>query len=279
MIADSALRICQNPVGRANAALRTYTQRKHMSYTVDAVSKAIELLFLVAEQSGNGVTELAKRSGNTKARAYRLLTTLEESGLVQRQMPMATYSLGYRALILGTSAQGQLTLINVAGKLLDQVGRECNESVLVRIRDGFETVCVAWWDSPHAVRIHSQMGERRPLAVGASGKLLLAHAPAEVQVAVLGAKRERFTPNTITSATELKKELKKILEEGISISISEKTADTVAVAAPIFDAGGNVVASLSMTAPSVRVPPDTVTRYGAILQAGAARFSQALGYA
>ncbi len=250
-----------------------------MSYTVDAVSKAIELLFVVAEHPGNGVTELAKRSGNTKARAFRLLTTLEESGLVQRQMPMATYGLGYRALILGTSAQGQLTLINVANQLLDQIGRECNESVLVRIRDGLETVCVAWWDSPHAVRIHSQMGERRPLAVGASGKLMLAHAPAEVQEAVFSTRRERFTPNTIMSGPELKKELKKILASGVSISISEKTADTVAVAAPIFDAAGIVVASLSMTAPSVRIPADSLARYVDIIQAGAARFSKALGHA
>jgi len=58
-----------------------------MSYTVDAVSKAIELLFLVAEEGGKGVTELARLSGNTKARAFRLLTTLEESGLVRRQTP------------------------------------------------------------------------------------------------------------------------------------------------------------------------------------------------
>ncbi|MCP1572676.1 DNA-binding IclR family transcriptional regulator [Herbaspirillum rubrisubalbicans] len=114
-----------------------------MSYTVDAVSKAIELLFLVAEEGGNGVTELAKRSGNTKARAFRLLTTLEECGLVRRQLPMATYSLGYRALILGTAAQGQLNLVNVARDILEDIGNECNESVLVRVRDGMDTVCVA----------------------------------------------------------------------------------------------------------------------------------------
>lgn len=250
-----------------------------MSYTVDAVSKSIELLFLVADQPGLGVTELAKRSGNTKARAFRLLTTLEEGGLVQRQMPMASYTLGYRALILGTSAQGQLSLIKVAGQLLDQIGRECNESVLVRIRDGLETVCVAWWDSPHAVRIHSQMGERRPLGVGASGKLILAHADADVQEAVFGARRERFTPNTIMSAAELKKELKKILATGISVSVSEKTADTVAVAAPIYDAAGQVVASLSMTAPSLRVPSDKLQPYIDIIREGALRFSKALGHA
>lgn len=58
-----------------------------MSYTVDAVSKAIELLFRVEKKAERGITALAKRSGNTKARAFRLLTPLEESGLVRRRLP------------------------------------------------------------------------------------------------------------------------------------------------------------------------------------------------
>jgi IclR family KDG regulon transcriptional repressor len=249
-----------------------------MSYTVDAVSKAIELLFLVAEQGGNGVTELARRSGNTKARAFRLLSTLEESGLVQRQMPMATYSLGYRALLLGCAAQEQLSLINVANALLEQVGRECNESVLVRIRDGLETVCVAWWDASHAVRIHNQLGDRRSLAVGASGKLLLAHAPVEVQEAMLSGNLERYTPNTIVKRADLENELARIGAEGVSISLSERTPDIMALAAPIRDASGAVIASLSMTAPTSRVPADSLAKYIAIVQGGAHRFSRALGH-
>ncbi|OBV38037.1 IclR family transcriptional regulator [Janthinobacterium psychrotolerans] len=249
-----------------------------MSYTVDAVSKAIELLFLVAEEGGHGVTELAKRSGNTKARAFRLLTTLEESGLVRRQMPMASYSLGYRALILGGAAQAQLSLIQVANNMLEGIGRECNESVLVRIRDDEETVCVAWWDAPHALRVHSQLGDRRPLFAGASGKLLLAHAPQALQDKVLEGALPQFTPNTIVGRSALASELRKILEAGYSTSFAEKSAEMVAVAAPVRDVSGAVVASLSMTAPASRVPPQNLDQYIAILQAAAGRFSSALGY-
>jgi len=249
-----------------------------MSYTVEAVSKAMELLMLVAGQGGLGVTELAKRSGNTKARAFRLLATLEESGLVQRSMPAATYSLGYRALVLGTAAQSQLSLVNVANALLARIGEQCNESVLVRVRDGCDTICVAWWDAKHALRVHSQLGDRRSLGVGASGKLLLAHAPEDVQESILSGKLERFTANTIAKRSDLKKELKKILADGFSISISERAADTMAIAAPIRDAGGAVVASLSMTAPVTRVSTRDIPRYRDILLAGAAQFSRALGH-
>lgn len=249
-----------------------------MSYTVDAVSKAMELLFLVADEPGLGVSELARRSGNTKARAFRLLGTLEESGLVRRQQPLAAYELGHRVLFLGAAAREQISLARIATPLLEELGQKCNESVLVRIRDGLETVCVAWWEASHAIRVQNQFGNRRPLYVGASGKLLLAYAPDEIQDEVLSGKREQFTSNTITKRTQLEKELKKIREDGYSISAAEKLPDTVAVAAPVHDAQGVVVASLSMTAPSSRVSKSDLPKYIKLITAGARKFSAELGY-
>jgi len=249
-----------------------------MSYTVDAVIKAMELLFLVAEDPGLGVTEIARRSGNTKARAFRLLGTLEESGLVRRQDPFATYELGHRVLFLGAAAQEQISLVRIAKPLLEELGQQCSESVLVRIRDGLETVCVAWRDASHAIRIHNQFGDRRPLYSGASGKLLLAYAPDEIQDVVLKGKREQFTPNTITKRGPLEKELEKIRKDGYSISSGEKLADTVAVAAPILDAQGTVIASLSMTAPSSRVSKSDLSKYVKLVTASARKFSAKLGY-
>jgi IclR family transcriptional regulator, KDG regulon repressor len=249
-----------------------------MSYTVDAVSKAMELLFLVADAPGLGVTELAKRSGNTKARAFRLLGTLEESGLVRRCEPLATYELGHRALVIGAAAQEQVSFSRVAKPLLEELGSQCNESVLVRIRDGLETVCVAWWDAPQAVRVQNQLGTRRPLYVGASGKLLLAYAPADVQEVVLSGKREQFTPNTVIKRTPLEAELKRICNDGYSISIAERSADTIAIAVPVREAKGEVVASLSMTAPLSRVSKDDARKYIDLLKTAAQKFSKELGY-
>ena len=249
-----------------------------MTYTIDAVAKAMELLYLVAEEDGHGVTELAKRSGNTKARAFRMLTTLEECGMVRRTLPAATYSLGYRALVLGAAAQRQLNMIQIANDILAAAGAECNESVLVRVREGQETVCIAWWDAPHAVRVHSQLGTRRPLGVGASGKLLLAYAPPQVQDALLGQDMTRFTDHTIIERSDLKKELQKIADQGLSVSEAERTAEMVAVAAPVRDAAGAVVASLSMSAPASRVSKSSLKKHADVIQRAAERFSAALGY-
>ena len=249
-----------------------------MSYTVDAVSKAMELLFLVAEHPDLGVTELAKLSGNTKARAFRLLGTLAESGVIKRKEPMATYSLGYRALFLGVAAQGQIQLTQLGQSLLPGIGETCGESVLISVRQAHECLCVSWWDAPHALRVHSEMSVRRPLYAGASSKLLLAFAPAEVQEAVFDEERKRFTPNTIVNRTQLKQAIKKIHEIGYSVSYGEKSPDTVAVAVPIHDASAAVVACLSMTAPVSRMPDARLSECLAVLQQGALMFSRELGY-
>ena len=249
-----------------------------MSYTVDVVRVAIDLLMVVAENPGLGVTELSKRSGLTKARSFRLLNTLEETGLIRRQEPMATYSLGYRALLVGVAAKEQVRLSQLADNLLPTIGEACGESVLLRIREAHETVCIAWWDAPNTVRVESQLARRRPLYAGASGKLLLAYAPEDVQEAVLGAERERFTSNTITGTSQLKQSILKVREQGYSISYAEKAIDTVSVATPIYDAGGGVIASLATTAPASRVPPEKLEVLLAALTAGARQFSQQLGY-
>lgn len=250
-----------------------------MDYTVAAVDKALDLLFLVAQFPGLGVTEIARRSCNTKARAFRLLSTLEQRGMVQRQPGSATYILGSRTLYIGAAAQEQVDLVRLADHYLRDIGRECNENVTVRVREGLETVCVARWESSHAVRVNTQVGTRRPLHASASGKLLLAYAPPEVQRAVLAGKLPRFTSNTIVDPDRLAKELASARARGYTTSFGEVSNDAVAIAAPIRDVGGSVVAALGIAGPSSRITRKNVRRYVRIAIRGAGEYSRGIGYA
>lgn len=249
-----------------------------MDYTVASVDKALGLLFLVAQQPGLGVTELARRSGNTKARAFRLLDTLEHRGLVQRQADTATYSIGYKAIYLGTSAQEQISLVRLARDYLPGFGARCNENVLVLVRDGMETLCIARWESPHAVRVHTPLGNRKPLHIGASGKLLLAFAPTEVRETVLGGELRRLTANTFADRRSLVEELARIRERDYSASFGEADAGTVSVAAPIRDARGMVVGSLSTSGPASRITRKDVPFFADLVRAGARDLATELGY-
>jgi IclR family KDG regulon transcriptional repressor len=247
-----------------------------MGYIVESVDEALGLLALVAQAPGLGVTELSKRSGITKARAFRLLSTLEERGFVQRQAEGASYQLGSAALLVGMAAVAQVSLVRQADKYLRELGERFNENVQVRVRDGRESVCVARWDSSHDLRIHSSIGSKRPLYAGASGKLLLAFSPDALVQEVLGADLARFTPNT-PSKTKLAQELARIRKQGYSVSIGEISAGVVSVAAPVRDGSGQVAASISIAAPSSRAA-DNGERFVKPLVDAARALSAELGY-
>lgn len=228
-----------------------------MEYTVAAVHEALGVLMQVAQAPGLGVSELARRTGNTKARAFRLLCTLEGAGFVQRGGPSGTeYTLGPMALVVGLAAQQQVSVARLGHAHLEALGRQFDENVQLRVRDGLDSVMIAKWDSTQGVRVHSADGARRSLHAGASGKLLLAFAPDEVQQQVLDGPLQRFTSATPTQRARLAKELDGIRHSGYAISRGEVLAGVVAAAVPVLDARGDVVASLGLSIPESRAPQD-----------------------
>lgn len=249
-----------------------------MSYTVDAVDEAIKLLIQVAAESGLGVTELARRGGITKARAFRLLHTLEQQGLVHRVGPQAAYYLGFRALHLGAAAQSQIDLVRVANQPMTELGEALNETIALRVLDGLATVCVARWESKQSLRVHGEVGHRRALYAGASSKLLLAHAPKALLDAVLAQERPRFTAATPVSKAALLRELAAVRRLGYALSIGERAADTAAIAVAVHDAQGQVVAALSVSTPATRMTPERMAPMLALLREKAATVSARLGW-
>lgn len=253
-------------------------QTLNSEYVVAAVDEALNLLGLIARAPDLGVTELAKRSGNTKARTFRLLATLEVRGLVHKHTEAATYRLGYQMLALGIAAQEQVSLVRVAQQAMRDLGEQCNENLHLRVRDGLESVAIARWESSHSVRVHTEIGSRTPLHAGASSKLLLAHAPAEVRDALFAAERERFTAQTLVSRPKLLQEVGRILEQGYATSFGERSVDAVAVAVPVRDVSGNVIAALGVSMPSSRAPENKIKTFVSQLQKAAGDISAKLGY-
>jgi DNA-binding IclR family transcriptional regulator len=248
-----------------------------MDYTVAAVDEALNLLFLVAQQPGLGLSELAKRSGNTKARSFRLLTTLEQRDMVRRRGDPATYCLGFRALHLGAAATAQIDLVQAVQEPLQRLGARFNETCAVRVRDGLETVCIAKWESTQSLRVHGEVGRRRPLYAGASSKLLLSAAPADVVEAVMAMQRQRFTATTPVSKAALAQEIRKVRANGYALSMGERAPDTAAIAVPVRDASGAVVAALSISTPATRMS-EQVDTFLRALKDQALAASRHLGY-
>lgn len=248
-----------------------------MEYTVSAVQEALSVLMHVANAPGLGVTELARRSGNTKARTFRLLSTLEQAGYVVRGPTTTDYVLGPMALVLGQAAQEQVSLARLGRRHLEELGRHFDENFQIRVRDGLESVSIAKWDSSQGVRVHSHVGARRALHAGASGKLLLAFAPEPLREQVLATVLDRYTPATPAQRLRLSKELAQIREQGHSISRGEVLDGVMALAVPVLDASGQVVASLSISLPETRAPKDLGEMLSALTRSAQA-LSRELGW-
>lgn len=249
-----------------------------MTYIVEAVDEAVGLLLLVSEQPSLGVSELARRAGLTKARAFRLLTTLEHRGLIAREPGSAHYKLGFNALVVGNAAREQIDLVKVATPFLAELGAACQENVVLRVRDGCESVCVARVESPLSVRVHTELGNRRSLHAGASGKLLLAFASAEFVDEFLTNELPAYSGATITDPAQLRAQLAQIREAGYSVSVGERNPEAIAVAAPLFGGEGEVQASLSIASPASRTNGDVMAHHIELVTNQAKALSRALGY-
>ncbi|WP_338090183.1 IclR family transcriptional regulator C-terminal domain-containing protein [Sinorhizobium meliloti] len=119
------------------------------------------------------------------------------------------------------------------------------------------------------VRVHLEPGSRVPLHCPASGKLLLAHMDAQQRQKLLASLTfERFTPATIMSADALETEFAEILCDGYSTDREEFMMGLIAIAVPVFDRNGRVVASLACHAPKARMTLDA-RRYVPVLQSAA----------
>jgi DNA-binding IclR family transcriptional regulator len=247
-----------------------------MNYIIDAVDSSLKLLSYVAEHPGLGVTELATILGINKSRTYRMLCTLELHRFVVQDPKASTYALGPQAFVLGVAAAQQNTLVHIAQRHMLTLNQAINETVVLRVREGLETVCVARCETTHQVRAVGAVGNRRPLNSGASGKVLLAFAPEAVRaeyLARIGKTPDAPGPAIVTGELDL------IARRGYATSFGEVTPGAVALAAPVRDMSGNAVAAVSIAGPESRIGRAEVRDYLQRLKACADAVSAELGHA
>ena len=241
-------------------------------YTVDAVDTAMELLSIIALAPGLGVSELGRRCGQTKARTFRLLWTLEQRGLVTRSPEDATYHLGHTVLIWGAAAVAQNDLVRLAQPVLKQLGEETHETTKLRVRDGMDCLTLAKWEPDRELRCHSLVGRRHPLRAE-PGELLLAFATPDVQ-------REAMAGMLPLAARKLLARLARIRDEGFKVTRREIDGgrESVSIALPVFDQSGSVTACLALAAPASRMDKTKVEALTVQVRAAARQLSSALGH-
>lgn len=213
-----------------------------------------------------------------QATLHRLLSALVEERLLQLHPRQKVYTLGVRLLQLGYRVWEALD-VRQAGEIeIAKLRDHSNETVHMAVLDGTEIVYIDKVESKHSIRTVSTIGKRAPSYCTAVGKAMLAFLkPDELADAIERMTPKRFTRTTIIGKRQLLADIRIIRERGFAIDNEEYRKGIRCVAAPIFDAQGAVVASISVTAPSFRLDEKRLGRIAPMTMATARDISLKLG--
>jgi DNA-binding IclR family transcriptional regulator len=211
-----------------------------------ALERAVELLHHIGRQpAGPTVAELATEAGMPTSTAYRLLAELEQHGFVQRG-PDSTVALGTRLIALGRTAEAGLRerVVDPAVAVMRGLSEEVGETVILTAPCALEAIVLHVVEAErHSVRLSYTQFRRGPMHRGASGKILAAFLePGE---------RRRLMAAVGTPG--LQDELEAVRRDGIAVTVAELDEGAAAVAAPILDRRGRLVAGLSVAGPAERI--------------------------
>jgi len=251
----------------------------HIKYPVKSLIKALCILEELGENGALGVTELGKRLGMRLSTVHRLLGPPKGKGYVLTDPATSKYLLGGMIARLGDEISRQSPLLKHGTVAVEDLSRECNETVNLGVLDGTDVVYAARYESRHTLRATTVLGGRWPAHATALGKACLADlSDGAILQRYNGAKRLRkLTPNTVTNMRDLLAELAIVRREGLAEDHEENSPDVFCLAVPIRGPSGKAVAALSISTPKARMTADRVESLKSRLVRAGAELSVKLG--
>lgn len=228
-----------------------YRRHKEIIRMNQSVIKALQLLDLFTEdESELTLHDISIKANIPKSTAYRLLTTLESRGVLDKIKETkhdARYRLGLKLLELGELVSSRLELRNIALPFMQTLAGEINEVIHLVIVNQDKAIYIEKVDSNRALRLNTRIGKSSPLYIGSGPKLLLAFLPKDTRDRILSGKLESLAGGQPIDQNKLHQELEVIRQKGYAYSIGEQDADTTGISYPIYDYRGKVIASLAVS--------------------------------
>jgi DNA-binding IclR family transcriptional regulator len=196
------------------------------------------------------LSEIARRAGLPLPTAHRLVKELTGwQGLIRN--PDGSYAIGPRLWELGLLSPTHTGLREIASPFLHDIYAATLATVHLAVREGTSALYLDRLSGHASVPVVSSIGSRLPLHATGVGKVLLAHAPDELQRAVLSDLR-RVTPYTVVQPGRLRAELLRVRQEGFAQTSEEMSLGACSVAVPVRDGADEVVAALGIVVPSLK---------------------------
>jgi len=252
--------------------------REKGSYSVQCVENALELLESLTGDNGlMTVTSLAFKLKLSRNKTFRLLATLEERGLVERDEISGNYRIGLSAVELAHKLLKSVNLIQLARPVMERLAREHDEAVYLTVLQGDEVLFLDMVDSEQQVKAAPLLGKRFPFFTNAAGKAIRAVESRDLLERLsLRSNRKGGIPDF----AKLEAELNTIRSKGVAVDLGGLGDGIITVAVAVRDYAGKVVGALTLLRPSFRLLTDRLeNEIIPSLREGADLLSIIFGYA
>jgi len=244
---------------------------------VQSVDRALTILAVLARLGQAGVSEIAAELGVHKSTAFRLLSTLESHDVVEQTEDRGKYRLGIGLVRLASAGTARLDVVQQARPVCRRLAAECGETVNIAVLADHSAFYVDQVSGGSGLQSHNWVGQHIPLHATSNGKVLLCEL-ARSEVDGLVEQLPAYTDRTITARPALHAELDRVRQQGYALATDELEVGLTALAAPLRSAHGDVVASISVSGPTLRLPEDRVAALLPVLTAAADEVSSRLGW-
>ncbi|MDO9402965.1 MAG: IclR family transcriptional regulator C-terminal domain-containing protein [Polaromonas sp.] len=239
----------------ANAASTRSQDPKPGDAYVQSFARGLEVIrSFSADAPRQTLTEVAGRSGLTRAGARRILLTLETLGYVYSDGKL--FNLTPRILDLGFAYLSSMPIWNVAEPVMESLAASVQESCSAAVLEGTDIVYVLRVSSYKIMKINLGVGSRLPAYCTSLGRMLLAGLPeADLRQRLEASTRTARTKHTVTDIGELEARIAQTRRQGWSLLNQELEEGLVSMAAPITNSSGQTVAALNITGQANRTSP------------------------
>jgi IclR family transcriptional regulator, KDG regulon repressor len=247
---------------------------------VKSAERAIRILETVAHRGGGlSHTELCQSLHIPSGSLTPLLSTLSHLGYLSLNPSTKRYMLSAGVLSLARSYQEGLDIVRLGEPFLVELAEKTGEGAAITIENGNHSTVVAKIRSPLPLSHSLNLGDSAPLYAGASGKIYLAsRSDSEIERYLSSEELKPFTAKTPTCPAIIWEEVRAIRKGGLSYSREYIFEGVSAIAAPIRDFSGKVVATFIISAPTLRLGVQKQKLVEKALRQASAAFSERLGF-
>ena len=248
---------------------------------MNAIDKALDILEKInSNEVEISLAELARLTKSNRPTVYRICSTLVKRGYLNQKQKRGKYSLGYKFLQYYNRKNIVTRIKDNSASFLQKLCKDTSENVILAIlEDNFATNVVNVL-TESLLQVSPKLESKLPLHCTAPGKVLLAYLEKERQEKIIDSMQfTGNTANTIIDAASLKKNIEKIIIEGVAFDNEEYALGIRSIASPIRDETGEVIAAVSLIGPSIRLNKTKLIHFAKLVKQCASSISMSLGYA